>query len=159
MEASSAYQNRHPSFVYTLHASKCCETGMCARSLVDYMFSWPSPRPLGRRHKAHKRASNPCGGPGSSREGSGRPQTPAISMCKRHRPTKIVIRASSAHFTQASAAKMGCARPRSAQNGHKKPKSRHKVGIEVCMHVRASPSGPPVWAPFGAEGRCALRYD
>jgi hypothetical protein len=37
-------------------------------------------------------------------------QTLANSAWKRHRPTKIVIRASSTHFTQASAAKMGCAR-------------------------------------------------
>ena len=54
---------------------------------------------------------------------------------------------------------MGFARPRSAPNGHKKPKLRHKAGIEVCMHVRASPSVPPVLAPFRAEGRCALMYD
>ena len=37
-------------------------------------------------------------------------QTLANSVWKRHRPTEIVIRASSTEFTQASAAKMGCAR-------------------------------------------------
>ena len=136
MEASSAHQNRHPSFLYTLHASKCSENGMCARSLVNYMLSWPSPGLLGRRHDAHRRASDPyVEAPGAAGSVRGRPQTLANSMSKHHRPTRIVIRAFSTHFTKASAAKMGCARPRSAQNGHKKPKLRHKVGIEVCMHV------------------------
>ena len=85
-------------------------------------------------------------------------QTLANSMRKRYWPTKIVIRASSTHFTQASVAKMGCERPRSAQNGHKKPNLRHKVGSRsVCMCAGAL--RPPVSAPFGAEGRCALLYD
>jgi hypothetical protein len=44
---------------HTLHASKCRENGMCARSLVNYMLSWPSPGPLGRPHEAHRRASDP----------------------------------------------------------------------------------------------------
>jgi hypothetical protein len=56
---SSVHQNRYPNFLHTLRASKCCENWMCARSLVNYMRSWPSPGPIGRRHEAHKRASDP----------------------------------------------------------------------------------------------------
>ena len=84
---------------------------MCARSLVNYMLSWPSLGPLGRRREAHRRASDPhVEAPEAPGRVRGGPQTPANSMWKRHRPTRLVIRASSTHFTQASAAKMGCAR-------------------------------------------------
>ena len=55
MEASSAHQTRHPSLLYTLHARKCSENGMCARSLVNYMLSWPSLGFLGRKCRNQNR--------------------------------------------------------------------------------------------------------
>ncbi len=35
--------------------SKCCEKGMCARFLVNYMLPWPSPRLLITQHEVHRR--------------------------------------------------------------------------------------------------------
>ena len=45
------YQSRHPNLHYTLQETKWRERGKRAPSLVNHMLSWPSPWPLGRRHK------------------------------------------------------------------------------------------------------------
>ena len=44
----------------SIHLTKASGVKMqCARSLVNYMFSWPSPKLLGLPHAAHRRASEP----------------------------------------------------------------------------------------------------
>ncbi len=45
---------------HTLHASKCRENGMRARSVANYMLSWSIPGPLERRHPVRRDASDPC---------------------------------------------------------------------------------------------------
>ena len=116
--ANSMWKRHRPTKIVTrassthIHPSTCREKGMCARTLVNYMLSWPSPGPRGRRHEAHRRASDPYVEarevPGRVRGGS---QTLANSMWKRHRPTKIVIRASSTHIHPSTCREKGmCAR-------------------------------------------------